>query len=81
MAVIVDVALFASLASFQPDGLPGRHSRPIEFPEGFMISQVIEQLALPDEPRVIFVNGRHAEEGSALRDGDRLAIFPPVGGG
>ncbi|PKQ20611.1 MAG: molybdopterin synthase sulfur carrier subunit [Actinobacteria bacterium HGW-Actinobacteria-6] len=79
--MVVDVALFASLASFQPDGLPGRHSRPIEFPDGFLISQVIEMLALPDEPRVIFVNGRHAEERSALRDGDRLAIFPPVGGG
>ncbi|PKQ38545.1 MAG: molybdopterin synthase sulfur carrier subunit [Actinobacteria bacterium HGW-Actinobacteria-1] len=79
--MIVDVALFASLASFQPDGLPGRHSRPLEFPEGFTISQVISALALPDEPRVIFVNGRHAEESTVLREGDRLAIFPPVGGG
>lgn len=79
--MVVEVALFASLASFQPDGLPGRHARPIEFPEGFRISDVIEMLALPDEPRVIFVNGRHAEEGAELADGDRLAIFPPVGGG
>ncbi len=77
----VEVALFASLASFQPDGLPGRHSRPIEFPEGCLISEAIAALGLPDEPRVIFVNGRHAPESSVLTEGDRLAIFPPVGGG
>ena len=77
----VDVALFASLASFQPDGLPGRHSRAVEFPDSTRVGQVIESLGLPDEPRVIFVNGRHAEESDVLAEGDRLAIFPPVGGG
>lgn len=77
----VDVALFASLASFQPDGLPGRHSRSVEFPDDTRVGQVIESLGLPDEPRVIFVNGRHAGESDVLAAGDRLAIFPPVGGG
>ncbi|MDO8950467.1 MAG: MoaD/ThiS family protein [Actinomycetota bacterium] len=77
----VDVALFASLASFQPDGLSGRHTREFDFPDGMLISEVIASLGLPDEPRVIFVNGRHASEGAALGAGDRLAIFPPVGGG
>lgn len=77
----VDVALFASLASFQPDGASGRHARALDFPDGLLISEVIASLGLPDQPRVIFVNGRHAAESVALSDGDRLAIFPPVGGG
>jgi molybdopterin synthase sulfur carrier subunit len=77
----VDVALFASLASFQPDGLRGRHAREFELPEGFLIGEVIAMLGLPDQPRVIFVNGRHAAESVALSEGDRLAIFPPVAGG
>jgi len=77
----VDVALFASLASFQPDGMPGRHARPVEFPDGWHVGQAIEMLGLPDEPRVVFLNGRHAEDSDVMSEGDRLAIFPPVGGG
>lgn len=77
----VDVALFASLSTFQPDGQGGRHARTFELPEGTTIAQVIADLGLPDQPRVVFVNSRHAQEDSALHDGDRLAIFPPVAGG
>ncbi|GAB4284523.1 MAG: hypothetical protein Kow0067_06530 [Coriobacteriia bacterium] len=77
----VDVALFAHLAAFQPDGQGGRAPRSFELPEGTTIAEVIETLGLPDQPRVVFVNGRHAEEDAVLHDGDRLAIFPPVAGG
>ncbi|MDI6901359.1 MAG: MoaD/ThiS family protein [Anaerosomatales bacterium] len=77
----VDVALFAHLAAFQPDGKGGRAPRSFELPDGTTIAEVIETLGLPDQPRVVFVNGRHAEEDAALHDGDRLAIFPPVAGG
>lgn len=77
----VDVVLFAYLASFQPDGRGGRHSRTFELPEGTTIAEVIEMIGLPDEPRVIFVNSKHAEESAELHQGDRLAIFPPVAGG
>ncbi|MBU4555844.1 MAG: MoaD/ThiS family protein [Actinobacteria bacterium] len=77
----VDVALFASLSTFQPDGAGGRHARAFELDAGTTIAQVIETLALPDQPRVVFVNSRHAAEDSELHEGDRLAIFPPVAGG
>ncbi len=77
----VDVALFASLSSFQPDGLGGRHARAFELPQGTSIAAVIEMLGLPDQPRVVFVNNKHAEESASLSEGDRLAIFPPVAGG
>jgi sulfur carrier protein ThiS len=77
----VEVVLFAHLADFQPDGKGGRHSRTFDLAEGTTIADVIAMLGLPDEPRVIFVNNRHAEESAVLHDGDRLAIFPPVAGG
>lgn len=77
----VDVALFASLSTFQPDGAGGRHARTFELPEGTTIARVIESLGLPNQPRVVFVNSRHASEDSVLHEGDRLAIFPPVAGG
>ena len=79
--VAVDVVLFAHLSDFQPDGRGGRHSRTFEFERGTTIADVIAMLKLPTEPRVIFVNSRHAEESQVLEEGDRLAIFPPVAGG
>jgi len=77
----VDVALFAYLSDYQPDGNGGRGPRPFDLEPGTRISDVIVMLGLPDDPRVVFVNGKHAAEDSLLSDGDRLAIFPPVAGG
>jgi sulfur carrier protein ThiS len=77
----VDVALFASLSDYQPDRAGGRHARAFDLADGTTIADVIRTLSLPDQPRIVFVNGRHAPEPSELRDGDRLAIFPPVAGG
>jgi sulfur carrier protein ThiS len=77
----VDVALFAYLADYQPDGAGGRHARAFQLDEGTLIADVIKMLRLPDQPRIVFVNGRHAPETAPLADGDRLAIFPPIAGG
>ena len=77
----IDVALFAYLSDYQPDGLGGRHARPLEVPEDATVADLIVRLGLPDEPRVVFVNGRHAPDDQILAPGDRLAIFPPVAGG
>jgi len=76
-----EVALFAYLSDYQPDGLGGRGSRAFDLPDGTTIADVIVQLGLPDEPRVVFLNGKHAADETVLSDGDRLAIFPPVAGG
>lgn len=81
MGMKVNVVLFASLAAFQPDGSGGRRARTFELAEGTTIADVIKMLGLPDEPRIVFVNQRHASEDATLSDGDRLGIFPPVAGG
>jgi len=77
----VDVALFAYLSDYQPDGKGGRSARPFDLEEGTTVADLIERLGLPDEPRVVFLNGKHAAENTVFTDGDRLAIFPPVAGG
>lgn len=77
----VSVALFAHLSKFQPDGQAGRAPRVFDMSEGATVGDAIEMLGLPDEPRVLFVNSRHAEDDTVLVEGDRLAIFPPVAGG
>ena len=75
-----DVALFAYLSDYQPDGLGGGVRAPSTLP-GTTVADIIVQLGLPDEPRVVFLNGKHAADNTVLVDGDRLAIFPPVAGG
>jgi len=73
--------MFAYLSDYQPDGAGGRQPRTLELPEEATVADLVTELRLPDEPRIVFVNGRHAEESRALCEGDRLAIFPPVAGG
>lgn len=76
----VDVALFASLSGFHAEPGAG-HTRSYELGSGTTIADVIAALGLPDQPRIVFVNGRHAPETAELHEGERLAIFPPVAGG
>jgi sulfur carrier protein ThiS len=80
-AMTVDIALFAYLSDYQPDGLGGRNPRQFELSGATTIADVIAMMGLPDEPRVVFVNGKHAPDEAVLIEGDRLAIFPPVAGG
>ena len=35
----------------------------------------------PQDAAIIFINGIHAQLDSALKGGDVLALFPPIGGG
>ncbi len=76
----VDVALFASLSDFHTLSGSG-HTRTYELAEGTRIADVIGMLGLPDQPRIVFIDGRHADESRELHEGERLAIFPPVAGG
>ena len=77
----IHLALFAYLSQYQPDGQSGRHARPFDAADGTTVGELIARLGLPDGPRVVFVNGRRAADDQPLCNGDRLAIFPPLGGG
>jgi sulfur carrier protein ThiS len=81
--VRVELALFASLEPYLPDGDvgSGRRTRMIDLPDGTTVGEVVAHLGLPDQPRVCFVDGRGVSESAAIPDGARLAIFPPVAGG
>jgi sulfur carrier protein ThiS len=68
---------FATLASFQPENAAGLPLEP-----GETVAGLIERLGVPpDDVAVIFVNGRHAPCETVLADGDRVGLFPAVGGG
>ncbi|HDL85753.1 MAG TPA: MoaD/ThiS family protein [Candidatus Acetothermia bacterium] len=75
--ITVDVRLFATLrrdasASAQRLTLRARTSP----------RDVAKRLAIShEEIHLVFINGRVASLDQLLQDGDRLALFPPIGGG
>jgi sulfur-carrier protein len=77
MQTTVQVKLFASLHPMTP-APDGRC--PIE--AGTTVEQVLNLLEVPlNEAKLIFINGRKGELGSILWGGERVGVFPPVGGG
>jgi molybdopterin converting factor small subunit len=51
--------------------------------EGARIQELLEHLGVPaKEVRLVFVNGKvQADWSYQIQPGDRVGIFPPVGGG
>lgn len=73
----IELKLFATITRYLPDS-------PDMFcvKEGTTIMGVVTQLAIPEsEVKLTFVNGKQRPLDHVLEDGDRLGIFPPVGGG
>lgn len=53
-----------------------------DLPEGSCVLDVLQSINIkPEEIAICFINGKDANENRALKDGDTLALFPPVGGG
>ena len=56
--------------------------REMDFVEGTTILDVVHFLNLPEnELGVIMVNSRHRSLERQLKEGDIVALFPPIGGG
>ncbi|OPX90571.1 MAG: ThiS family protein [Pelotomaculum sp. PtaB.Bin104] len=54
----------------------------VEAPEGTTVAGVISMIGVREEEVfTILVNGVRAEIETLVRQGDRVAFFPPVGGG
>ena len=72
----VRIKLFASLRQFGPD------EQTREFEDGATIDDVVQVLKIPSTIRLLrVVNGEHRPADHVLKDGDDLALFPPIAGG
>ena len=75
------VRLSTTLRAFVPGYDPDRGLDTV-LDEGGSVRDLALALALPlKEIRLIMVNGSHASLETVLRDRDRVAFFPAVGGG
>jgi len=79
----VQVFLYASLRQYAGTGIQGADPGvSIELPDRATCAELLAKLGIPPQAAaLIFVNGVHEKQTFALRSGDRVAIFPPIGGG
>lgn len=78
----IQLNLFASLTKFLPDPEGAGFSNLVEIEKGTTIEALLDRLKIPrEQPKIIFLNGIHAEGTTVLKEGDRLGIFPPLAGG
>ncbi len=77
MPAAIEIRLFATLRRFMP---PDAERYAIA--DGTTVSELLQRLAIPSrEARLVFVDGRRADPGRILSGGERVGVFPPVGGG
>lgn len=73
----IELRMFATLRPFQPEGGPA-----VDIPDGTSVQGLIDLYKLPEkEVNLVFVNGVAAGRDKVIQDGDRVGLFPAVGGG
>ncbi len=77
MKKTIQLKLFATLSVLSPE-----NTEDVPINPGITIEGLLEQVKIPkDKARLIFINGVKSDLGSQLKGGERIGIFPPVGGG
>jgi len=73
----IEIRLFANLNKFLP-----KNSENYPIKKNMSVKQLVIQLGINiDQAKIIFINGRKKNYDAILKNGDRVGIFPPVGGG
>lgn len=81
----IDLKLYATLTKFLPEG-SDNHTVKLDVAAGTTATQVIEDRKLPKESCfLVLVNGvfltPELRDTQPIKDGDTLAIWPPIAGG
>ena len=78
--------LFATLQDYLPPEGKKTNALTLELQEGTTVAQVVERFSLPLKlVHLVLIDGNFVppaeRDGRALREGETLAIWPPVAGG
>ena len=72
----IEIKCFATLSDFTPE------NGVLDVAEGTTVQNVISHLGMNGEDvKIMFVNGKHQSLETVLTEGDRVGLFPAVGGG
>ena len=79
--ITIEVRLYATLRKYYPD-LGIDEPLVMALDDKAKLGNLLNELKLPkEEVKVALVNGKWEDESYLLRDGDRIGIFSPIGGG
>ena len=78
--------LYASLTQHLPTAAQRSNQMPLDIADGTPIAKIIEPFGMPEKlVHLVLVNGVYVAPGERLsfvpKDGDVLAIWPPIAGG
>ena len=77
----IELHLYATLAKYLPKDATSKTAM-ITMAPGKTVQDLITGLAIPENTvKLIFINGVHGKTDTVLKHGDRVGLFPPVGGG
>lgn len=79
----LEIGLFAGLKCANPD-LPfcGQTDFCLEVPEGISLCELRDILRLDPLVPILYMVNNHQEQAAWVpKDNDRIAMFPPIGGG
>jgi molybdopterin synthase sulfur carrier subunit len=77
----IEVRLYANFRDFLPSGSTAFGMKK-SLDKDTTIEELVKELGLPEDvPKIVIVNGTHAEFDYVLKDGDTLSVFPPLAGG
>ena len=66
---MIEVRVFATLRQGRPEGIA-------------CAGDILDRMNIPqEEVSILLINGFHHKPESEVKDGDIVALFPPVGGG
>ena len=77
----IELRLFAYLRDLLP--LESRGLKKMEVKDDFTIDNLMDEIGIVEkEIMIVMINGiRRLDYDESMKEGDRVAIFPPVGGG
>lgn len=77
MSVCIQLELLATLKRYLPDT---SHRLPVR--SGMTVRELIRKLGIPEyEVNLVFIDGEKGNLDSPLSGGERVGLFPPLGGG
>ncbi len=77
MKVYIIIKLFATLKKYLPASAEHYPINP-----GTSVGELLVELQIPASlAKLIFINGKKGDSDSMISSGDRIGVFPPVGGG
>jgi len=77
----IEVGLYATLQKYMPPGAEGRVCT-LDVRDGITVREITDMLDIPVSiTKLTLLNGHQAPPEATLMEGDKLSLFPPIGGG